>query len=122
MRKLNHLDKYRLPHPVFKGDMGDEYNGMFKLTIKGELYYVIASNGCDWEHISISPVKSNKIPSWNVMCELKDLFFEEEECVMQLHPQKSNYVNNHKACLHLWKPMKATIPVPPSYMVGYVTD
>lgn len=118
MKNLNYLNEFRIPHPVYKDDMGDEFNGAFKIKIKGEEYYIMASNGMDWEHVSISSAKTHKIPSWNVMCELKDLFFEEEECVFQYHPAKSNYINNHKACLHLWKPIKETIPVPPNILIG----
>lgn len=113
MRNLSHLDKYRIP--LF-GSLGDEYNGAFKLKIKGETYYVIASNGEGWEHVSIS--HKHKIPSWKTMCELKDLFFHEDEVVMQLHPKKSEYVNKHKNCLHLWKPINQEIPTPPKHLVG----
>lgn len=113
MKILNHLDQYRIP---LMGDYGDEHNGAFRLKIKGEEYQVISSNGHGWEHISIS--HKHKIPSWKTMCILKDLFFYEEEVVMQLHPKKSEYVNNHPNCLHLWKPIDQEVPTPPKWMVG----
>lgn len=112
MRSLNHLDPYRIP---MLGDLGDEYNGAFQLKIKGETYKVIASNGAEWDHVSIS--HKHKIPSWSTMCELKDLFFHENEVVMQIHPSKEDYINNHNNCLHLWKPINQLIPTPPKYMV-----
>lgn len=37
------------------------------------------------------------------MCYLKDVFFEDEEEVYQIHPPKSQYVNIRENCLHLWK-------------------
>ena len=117
MKNLNYLDAYRVD--MFNnGILGDSYNNAFNIKIKGELYFVIASNGEGWEHVSISPKNSHKIPSWSVMCELKDLFFEDEEVVMQLHPKKSEYVNNKENCLHLWRPIGVEIPTPPSILVG----
>lgn len=112
MKKLNHLDPYRVP---LMGDLGDEYNGAFEIKIKGEKYSIIASNGDGWEHISVS--SKYKIPSWSTMCKIKDLFFEENEVVMQIHPSKNDYINVHKNCLHLWRPINQEIPVPPIYMV-----
>ena len=52
------------------------------------------------------------------MCFVKDLFWDEEEMVMQLHPPKSKWINNHPYCLHLWRPTKETIPAPPQIAVG----
>lgn len=113
MRNLSHLSENRV---ALMGDYGDEHNGAFILKIKGETYQVIVSNGGGWEHVSIS--HKHKIPSWTTMNTLKDLFFEEDEVVMQLHPAKKNYVNNHPNTLHLWKPINETIPTPPTWMVG----
>jgi len=67
--------------------------------------------GIDWEHVSVSTLK--RCPNWQEMCFIKDLFFDPEETVMQLHPPKSRYVNIHPNCLHLWRPLKAEIPLPP---------
>ena len=52
------------------------------------------------------------------MCALKDMFFRDDEYVVQYHPAKSEYVNNMPNCLHLWKPTAAELPVPPTIMVG----
>ena len=113
MRNLDHLNKHRMK---LMGSLGDEHNGAFRMKIKGEEYTIIASNGNGWEHVSVS--SRHKIPSWKTMCAIKDLFFEEEEVVMQLHPKKSEYVNNHENCLHLWRPINQEIPTPPSLLVG----
>jgi len=48
------------------------------------------------------------------------LFWHDEECVMQLHPPKTSYVNNHPFCLHLWRPLVDKIPMPPSILIGTV--
>jgi hypothetical protein len=52
------------------------------------------------------------------MCFVKDLFWEPEDCVMQLHPRRSEYINNHPYVLHLWRPVRDRIPEPPSIYVG----
>jgi hypothetical protein len=69
-----------------------------------------------WEHVSVST--SSRTPSWAEMCFVKDLFWRDDEVVMQLHPAKSDYVNHHPYCLHLWAPLDASIPLPPSEFVG----
>jgi hypothetical protein len=70
---------------------------------------------CGWEHVSIStPART---PSWVEMCFVKDLFWDEEDAVMQLHPPKSRYVNHHSFCLHLWRPAHVAIPLPDLMLV-----
>jgi len=49
---------------------------------------------------------------------IKLLFWEAEGEAMQLHPRNSEYINNHKYCLHLWRPKNTWIPMPPTEMVG----
>lgn len=58
-----------------------------------------------YEHVSVSPKRKFNVPTWNDMCVLKDVFFDEEEEVYQIHPKKSQYVNSVNNCLHLWKPI-----------------
>ena len=52
------------------------------------------------------------------MCRIKDLFFDDEETVLQYHPPKSQYVNQCKYCLHLWRPHGVVIELPPQWMIG----
>lgn len=90
----------------------------------GEIQYgklrgsVIWSFGGGWEHVSVSPYKHSYTPSWDEMCRLKDMFWNDDEVVVQYHPAKSEYVNNMPNCLHLWRPINETMPTPPSIMVG----
>ena len=58
-----------------------------------------------YEHVSVSPQKRYNVPTWNDMCTLKDIFFDDEEEAYQIHPKKSQYVNGVENCLHLWKPL-----------------
>lgn len=119
MKDLNTMDKYRVDKRHLYGTMGDERNGCFKVYIGGRSFFCIASNGGGWEHVSVSPCnqKRNTCPTWEEMCAIKDMFFEPEETVVQYHPPKSDYVNNHPYCLHLWRPTTKEIPRPPTQFV-----
>ena len=68
-----------------------------------------------WEHVSISTRR--RIPNWTEMCFVKDLFWSDDETVIQFHPPRSEYVNNHPHCLHLWR-HKDGHRLPPSILVG----
>lgn len=104
------------------GDFGtteaDGCNGLFWLTLNNMAVRVIASDGEGWKHVSVSLVKSQNTPSWSIMCQVKDLFWEPEDWVVQFHPAHSEYVNNHPGCLHLWSPTDKDFPKPDSLMVG----
>lgn len=78
--------------------------------------FVIAGDGMGWEHVSVS--RKDRVPTWDEMCQVKALFWDDEDCVVQYHPPKSEYVNVHPNCLHLWRPKDAPLPVPPKIMVG----
>lgn len=75
----------------------------------------IISSGVDeeygWEHVSVST--KHRIPNWQEMCWVKDLFWEKDEVVIQYHPAEANYVNHHPNCLHLWRPLREALPMPP---------
>ena len=79
----------------------------------------VASWGGEWEHVSGAPVKRSKIPTWEQMCTVKDVFFKADEAVIQIHPPKAEYVNNMTNCLHLWRPIDKQLVLPPSFMVGF---
>ena len=94
-------------------------NGMFRFTIDGHNIRVVASDGEDWQHVSVSLEFENKCPSWSLMCKVKELFYEDTDWVMQFHPPHSEYVNHHPNCLHLWKYTGTDkVPTPPSILVG----
>ena len=95
-------------------------NGMFWIPKRDRLdttpLRVIVSDGLDWEHVSVS--LPTRCPTWDEMCRVKALFWDVEDCVMQLHPPESDWVNNHSYCLHLWRPIGLEIPRPPNYLIG----
>ena len=76
---------------------------------------IIASWGCGWDHVSVS--RPHLCPTWEMMCFVKDIFFKPEEMAIQYHPAKSDYINCHEYCLHLWRPHGLEIPTPPKIMV-----
>ena len=60
-----------------------------------------------WEHVSVS---GNRFcPNWAEMCWVKDVFWEDEECVVQYHPPKSDHINVHPFVLHLWRPIPGLV-------------
>ena len=79
---------------------------------------IIVSSGCGWEHVSVSPKKLRITPSWSDMCIIKDIFWREDEAVIQVHPPKEEYINNQPNCLHLWKCTYKDMILPPAILVG----
>ena len=94
---------------------GDD-GGAFLIPFEGRNLQVIASNGLGWEHVSVS--LNQRCPNWREMNFVKDLFWNNDEVVMQLHVAKKNHINIHPFCLHMWRPLDAVIPLPPGFMVG----
>jgi hypothetical protein len=106
----------------FPTTMSDGWYGQFMIQGPcGEKLCIISSPGEGpesegWEHVSVSTRR--RLPNWIEMCWVKDLFFEPEECVVQFHPRKSEYVNNHAYCLHMWRHVSIVFPEPPHTLVG----
>lgn len=98
-------------------------SGLFYIPYKGGVdsfvFTVIASNELGWDHVSVSIQGRERCPKWEEMCFIKSLFWDDTETVVQYHPPKSEYVNNHAYCLHLWKKGGYEYPLPPSIMVGF---
>jgi hypothetical protein len=83
--------------------------------------WVICSDGMGWEHVSVhaSSSRGNATPNWAEMCYVKDMFWDAEDVVMQLHPRRSEYSNTHPNTLHLWRPNDGrVIPEPEYFLVG----
>lgn len=112
------LNKHRMRKGQFRSDPIDGFNGLFTIPIRGKLVRIIASDGLDWQHVSVTITNSNETPSWQLMCAVKELFWNDQDWVVQFHPAKSEYVNNHPGCLHLWKPNAQILPTPDSLLAG----
>lgn len=97
----------------------DGNNGFFAIpmrTLGGrgtkKTFKVMISDQMGWDHVSVSIVDVDRCPTWEEMCDVKRLFFKPDECVVQFHPEESEYVNIHPHCLHLWRFQKSPFPVP----------
>ncbi len=81
-------------------------------THEGPVDVIFTMDEDGWEHVSVSPRGSKRdgvqpCPTWNQMCEVKDVFWDKDEGVVQFHPPEKYYL--HGICgstniLHLWKP------------------
>lgn len=122
-------EEYRIknhPHPYLRRmneDGAGKNFGAFEIPspeVDDAVLFIIASSGFGWEHVSVhcSIGTKEETPTWDEMCFVKDLFWGEDDVVMQLHPAKKDYVNNHKHTLHLWRPSHGhAIPTPPKEFV-----
>jgi len=105
-------------------EMGRIRNGPFG-TVTGVMYgaftigviglRVISSGPEQWEHVSVS--LDHRCPTWDEMCMIKDLFWTEQEDIIQFHPRASAYINCHRYCLHMWKP-PYEVKLPPSLLIA----
>lgn len=121
------LNKHRVKNdPLFYSDESYGFNGAFEFPLPGEArrVFCIASDGMGWEHVSVSFGRFNlKTPPWSVMCQVRDLFWEPGQWVVQFHPAESEYVDNHPGCLHLWRCIDGREqPTPLAIMVGIKTE
>lgn len=110
---LQNRNDFEIIRTGFDGGMG--------IFTKGQLkdMTVIWSFGGGWEHVSIDGKR--RMPTWNEMCQLKDMFFNDDEYCVQYHPPKSEYVNMIDYCLHIWKPIEkysGVLPIPPTIFTG----
>lgn len=112
------LENGRMVDGYYGSPRGATYGAFFVQGPCGAELKIIASDGAEtgWDHVSVSV--RNRPPNWQEMSFVKDLFWTEDECAMQLHPPRSEYVNNHPHCLHMWRPLRSSIPMPPSILVG----
>jgi hypothetical protein len=115
MRNLKELDTYRVINEGLKKLYGDiilgPNNGAFVIPYGGSLLRILASNGGGWDHISVS--LEDRIPNWYEMEHVKRLFFKDNEIAVQYHLPSKDHINIHPNVLHLWRPHKLVMPLPP---------
>jgi hypothetical protein len=121
-----------LPEKVERGRiLGGEYGsspgclfGAFKVMGPcGVALVILATDGAGeqevWEHVSVSTAR--RCPNWEEMAAVKDWFWNDDECVVQLHVPKAAHINNHPYCLHLWRRPGHPFDLPPAIFVGVKT-
>lgn len=114
MRSLEEIKKCK--RLIIIEEAEDGFSGIIHMPLwKGS---IIVSWGMGWDHVSVAPEKLRIVPDWDSMCMLKDIFFKDDEAVIQIHPPKDEYVNNMPNCLHLWRWNEGEMTLPPSFMVG----
>ena len=64
---------------------------------------VVGANEEGWEHVSVE-LYARRLPTYEEMQLIKEILWDDEEMVVQIHPKKSEYVNITDA-LHLWRPV-----------------
>lgn len=77
--------------------------GLIELPTGVRASVVVGRNEDGMEHVSIE-LFARRLPTWNEMCFIKNIFWNEEEMVVQIHPKASEYVNITES-LHLWRPI-----------------
>ena len=120
--RFDRVEEWRIRRGEMASETGESF-GAFRIPgPKGAMMFIIASSGdpsigVEWEHASVHV--ENRCPNWPEMDFIKNLFWDDEECVMQLHPPRSRWINLHPYTLHLWRPWKSAgeIPLPPQKAV-----
>lgn len=51
------------------------------------------------------------------MQRVKELFWGDDETVIQFHPKQSRYINRHQYCLHMWRRIDTEYDLPPDLLV-----
>jgi len=117
---VERLEKSRVTKGVFASKPEDGHNGAFMLVgPSSRMLQVIASDKEGWDHVSVIVFGSRgkNLPTWTEMEWVKRLFWDDEEIVLEIHPPKSQYVNFHKGCLHLWRKQGEPFYLPPLALV-----
>lgn len=140
-----HLEPFRVRDGQRPTLTGNRF-GQFIFPLENANLCIIAFDGADpearddilrdagaeaigWEHVSVHareigriliggrPSSTKRTPTWEEMCTVKGLFWEDEDCVLQFHPPRSEYVNTNPHVLHLWRNAGITVQLPPKCLV-----
>ncbi len=85
---------------------------------KGD-YYIQTLQTFGWDHISLvvrtyyNGKRVERIPGTSELEEVCEMFFGEDEPVVEVHPRREDYVNINPYTLHLWRPINEELPLPP---------
>ena len=119
---LSRAEKYRRTHPLgFPHKPGDDFGWFIIPTTRtGPVIAIQVNSACPesdwWDHASAS--LAHRCPTWEEMCMIKDLLWNAEDCVVQFHPPKFEYINMAKHCLHLWCWRGGSMPRTRTNLVG----
>jgi hypothetical protein len=119
-------EKYRAAHPLYRAarplygatPAGSSW-GYFEI---GGLRIISSGSvdgneaGAGWEHVSVS--LHDRCPTWDEMKKVKELFWRDDETVIQFHPSKGQYISKCETCLHLWRKPGAEAELPPAELIA----
>ena len=112
----------RLTAGPLASSLEDGNNGAFTLPSPepGWVLFAVASDGMGWDHVSISARQGRRTrtPTWREMVAAKDACWDPDDVVIQYHPRRADYVNNHPHVLHLWRSQVREFPTPDPMLVG----
>lgn len=92
------MNRTALAEPVWTGPLRHPL-GVGDIYRSGDLT-AIAAIGPTGAHVSISA--RGRYPTWDEIASIKELTFPDRHMVMLL-PPRSEYVNLHETCLHIWE-------------------
>jgi hypothetical protein len=117
MKFSDQLEGFRITEGPHRSRLYEKF-GAFAISKGKTTLFIIADDGktSGWEHVSVST--DGRCPTWEEMAYVKSLFWDPEECVIEYHPPRSQYVNRHPYCLHMWRKIGFEIPLPPRELIG----
>jgi len=83
---------------VERGADGAKFQSDDRLTVI--MSAAVEQDGKRWLHVSCS--RPTRLPSWDDLRRVKDLFVGRERTALQVVPPASRHINIHPNCLHLW--------------------
>lgn len=118
---LEPVEEFRIITGVMGSSSSFGANGCFEVpsVFDKRTLAVIISDELGWEHVSVHAFKKKKkfIPRWVEMCQIKDMFWEPDDVVVQYHPAHKDYVNVNSYVLHLWRKVGEDFETPPIEMI-----
>ena len=109
------LDQYRVRAAGIPDSPPGKNYGIFQIGVLRVISSGDDVNNGGWEHVSVST--RIRCLKWDEMEKVKQLFWGDQETVLQFHPIKSAYVNRHPHCLHLWRQNGIDHPLPPEQFI-----
>lgn len=110
------VEKFRLTSGPTASLESDGNNGMFFVSRRFVTLRCMVSDGGGWDHVSVS--LADRCPKHEEMEFVRELFFHDDECVVLYSVPRSNHINVHPYCLHMWRQHDVVVPLPPEWMVG----
>lgn len=95
-----------------------DYGRVYRKPGEGLLVLVSCAeqgDGKRWLHVSVSR-RDHKLPTWEQLLQVKNLFIGEARTALQVLPAKNRYVNIHPGVLHLWHCLEGDVT--PDFTAG----